>query len=313
MDPTKHVKRMTTSAALIAVVIFAALVIYSGIYTVTETERAVVTTFGRQTGVAQPGLNFRVPVFQQVYIINTMVRGMEFGYETVRGVVIPNESESFMITEDFNFVNVDFAVQWQVIDPVKYRFASEDPETLLRNILQAEARSVVAAYSVDLVLTTAKTEIQIQIHEAVRRKLEVYDVGIMVTQIIMQDATPPTQAVIDAFKNVENARQYLETQINNARAYYNRVIPAAEAIADGIVQEAQAEKQSRIHDAEGQTARFNSMFEEYILHPEITRTRMYLETMEHTLPNTTLFVDGGGEILRLLNINPQNEPAREER
>ncbi|MCL2704201.1 MAG: FtsH protease activity modulator HflK [Defluviitaleaceae bacterium] len=304
MDDAKQLKRMYNAIIAVAVLVAVLILAYAGFYTVTEQERAVVTTFGRVSGVNGSGIHFRVPIAQNVRKVNTTIRGLEFGYDSSRGFYVPNESESFMITEDFNFVNVDFYVQWQISDPVKFLFSSEEPVQLLRNILQAEARSVVSSYGVDDVLTVAKTEIQILIFEGVSTKLEEYDIGLVVRNIAIQDTTPPTDEVISAFKNVENARQFRDTQINAAWAYYNTIIPAARAVADGIVKDAQAEKESRVNMAVGQTARFNEMFEEYILYPDITQTRMYLEMTEEVFPYVTMFVDGGGNVLRLLDINP---------
>jgi len=289
----------------VAVLIVLAILLFSSVYTVTEQERAVVTTFGEARGIRGPGIHFRIPIVQRVHRVNTTIRGMEFGFETTRGGYRQIEEESLMITSDINFVNIDFYVQWQVVDPVRYRFAAVDPETILRNVLQAEARSVVASYEIIDVLTVARAEIQVVVLENVSARLDsTYDIGILVRSIAILDASPPTQEVRDAFKAVETAQQYHFTQIQEAWAYHDTVIPHARALADGIVQEAEAEKEARIREAEGQVSRFLAMYAEYRNNPEITRTRIYLETLEVVFPQLRIIADGGGDLFRFLDVAP---------
>jgi membrane protease subunit HflK len=258
---------------------------------VQEQERAVVTRFGKPIVTQGPGLHFRIPFIDNVHRVSTVTRSFTLGYrEGPNQMTTSVEAESFMITNDFNFINVDFYVVYQVNDPTKYLFASSEPEQILRNIVQAEVRTVVSEYGVDDVLTIAKAEIQANIRDRVIVDLDLADIGITLVNVNMQDAEPPTQEVITAFKNVENARQQRDTFINQANREYNEAIPAARANADQIVQDAVGYKQSRINEAVGQTARFNEMFNEYIKNRDITRTRLYLEAMEEILPGVRLFV-----------------------
>jgi membrane protease subunit HflK len=196
-------------------------------YTVSEQEQAVITQFGKAYTRTDAGLHFRIPIVQQVHKVNMTTRGMELGYmsQGLHSEINVNvETESFMITKDFNFVTIDFYVEWRVSDATKFLFKSNDPEGLLRNILQSEARSIVSSFNVDDILTTAKPEIQSKMKEAVLEKLEYYDLGLTITNISIQDAQPPTDYVVAAFKNVENSKQTKETDINIANTYSNGVI-----------------------------------------------------------------------------------------
>lgn len=151
---------------------------------------------------------------------------------------------------------------------------------------------MIGSYSVDSVLTTGKNEIQSNIKQMILDKLEDYDIGIALVNITIQDATPPTAEVENAFKEVETAKQGKETALNNANKYRNEQIPNAEAESDRILQEAEAAKQERINEANGQAARFNSMYQEYIKFPDVTKKRMFYETMEDVLPDIKLVIQG---------------------
>ncbi len=290
---------------IVELVVIGAVLILCGLdsfYTVNEQQQAVVVQFGKAIGVNGAGLHFKVPFIQQVIPVNMTTNGMEFGYKNVEGESMSVESESFMITGDFNFVSVDFYVEWKVSEPIAFTYNSEDPVGLLKNILQSEARNVVSSYNVDDVLTTAKSEIQARVKEGVVKKLEDYNIGIMVQNISIQDAEPPTSEVIAAFKNVENAKQQKDTEINVANTYNNEVIPRARAEADRIIKDAEAVKEARVNEANGQVARFNEMFNEYSRNKDITRMRMYLETMEQIMPDLKVLIDSGN-ITKIMDIN----------
>ncbi len=295
--------------AAVAAIIIVAL-FFSSMYTVSEQEQAVITQFGKAYGESGAGLHFRIPIIQNVKKVDITTRGMELGYlssgsGSYSGSDYTNvESESFMITKDFNFVTIDFYIEWKVTHATKFLYNSNDPETLLRNILQSEARSIVSTFNVDDVLTVAKPEIQSRMKEAVLEKLAHYDLGLTVLNIAIQDAQPPTDYVISAFKDVENAKQGKETEINGANRYYNEILPEARAESDKIVKAAEAIKESRINEANGQVARFNEMYKEYINNKSVTKMRMYLETMEEILPGIKVYITepGTGDTLKVLNI-----------
>ena len=211
-----------------------------------------------------------------------------------------------MITGDYNIVNVDFFVEYKISDPVQYLFSSDEPELILRNLIQSQVRNVVGSSSVDAVLTDGKENIQMQVKELVTRILQEYNIGLTLVDVKIQDAEPPTAEVIEAFKAVETAKQQAETVINDAKAYKNAQIPNAQAKADKLIQNAEYLKQKRINEAVEQVAMFNAMYEEYAQNPGITRSRMYYETISKVLPGVKLCVNtgDGGNLQTLLPLEP---------
>ena len=198
-----------------------------------------------------------------------------------------------MITGDYNIVNVDFFVEYKISDPVQYLYSSNDPELILRNLIQSQVRNVVGSSSVDAVLTDGKENIQMQVKELVTQILQEYDIGLSLVDVKIQDAEPPTQEVIEAFKAVETAKQQAETVINDAKAYQNAQLPDAQAKADKLLQNAAYLKQKRINEAVEQVAMFEAMYSEYAQNPGITRTRMYYEAISSVLPDVKLFINTG--------------------
>lgn len=291
----------------VIVVLFFCTVAFESVYSIKEQEQGVVTTFGKAGSVVTSGLHFKIPFIQKVTKVNTTILGFPIGYNpagTSEVSAEEAEAESLMITSDFNFVNVDFYVEYKVSDPVKYLYNSKQPTEILKNIAQSCIRTVVSNYTVDDVITTGKNEIQASIKEMIVEKLEQQDIGLMLVNISMQDAEPPTAEVIEAFKAVETAKQGKETAINNANKYQNEQIPQAKAKADQIIQDAEATKQKRINEATAQVVRFNEMYEEYVKNPLITKQRMFYETMEDVLPGVKLIIDdGSGNLNKTLYLD----------
>lgn len=274
----------------IAAGIIAALVlIFNSAYQIGEQEQAVLITLGQASAVTEPGLHFKIPFLQQVRKVNTTIQGFTIGYDSSSN--ISNEDESLMITSDYNFVNVDFFVEYRVSDPVKAVFASSEPIQIVKNISMSCIRTVISSYPVDDVLTTGKNEIQAEIKEMVVQRLEEQDLGIQLVRMTIQDSEPPTAEVMEAFKAVETAKQGKETTLNNANKYRNEQIPSAEAQADAIIQDAEAQKTARINEATAQVARFNAMYEEYVKNPEVTKQRMFYEAMEKVLPDLKVIIE----------------------
>lgn len=289
------VKGVTTALKVLLFVALAVLVVGNSFYTIREEEQAVVCTFGSPKAVTSPGLHFKVPFVQTVTKVNTTIQGFEIGYtasDSAEGESIEVDTEDgMMITNDYNFIHVDFYAEYRVTDPVKALYASENPREILENIAQNCIRTTIGSYGVDSVLTTGKNEIQANIKQMILDKLDVYDIGIQLVNITIQDAEPPTTEVSAAFKEVETAKQGKETAVNNANKYRNEQIPNAKAQADRILQAAEAEKQERINEANGQVARFNSMYEEYVKYPAVTKKRMFYETMEDVLPGLKVVIE----------------------
>ena len=270
-------------------------------YQIQEQEQAVLSTFGVPKAVTDTGLHFKLPVVQKVHKVNTTIQGFPIGYDQENNDTVSNEG--IMITSDYNFIDVDFFVEYRITEPVKYLYTSQQPEDILKSIAQSCIRTVIASYKVDDVLTTGKSEIQAKIREMIMEKMEEQDVGIQLVNITIQDSEPPTQEVMRAFKAVETAKQGKETAVNNANKYRNEQLPQAEAQADQIIQDAEAQKQVRINEAEAEVARFNAMYEEYIKNPEVTKQRMFYETMEEVLPDMKLIIDNGDGTQKVLPLD----------
>ena len=289
---------------MICAVIVLLIGIFSSFYTVDDKQQAVITTFGKVTDTTDPGLHFKLPFgIQKVSKVDVNIyQKIELGYTTrPDGVTISNDLESAMITGDYNIVNVDFFVEYKISDPVKYLYSSTNPEMILKNLIQSQVRNVVGSSTVDSVLTSGKENIQMQVRELVTQILTQYDIGLTLVDVRIQDAEPPTQQVIEAFKAVETAKQQAEAVVNDAKAYQNAKIPEAEAQADKLLQNAEYLKQKRINEALEQVAMFEAMYAEYANDPDITMSRMYYEAIAEILPGVKLYINtGAGDGVNML-------------
>ena len=287
--------KLGRSITIIAVLLVLLSAVGSCFYTVNDKQQAVVTTFGKVTDVVDAGVHFKLPFgIQHVEKVDVNVyQKIELGYSSDGYGYAVNENESTMITGDYNIVNVDFFVEYKISDPVQYLYSSNDPELILRNLIQSQVRNVVGSSTVDSVLTDGKENIQRQVKELVTAILQEYEIGLTLVDVKIQDAEPPTQEVIEAFKAVETAKQQAETVINDAKAYQNAQLPKAEAEADKLIQNAEYLKQKRINEAIEAVAMFEAMYAEYSLNPEITRSRMYYEAISQILPGVKLYINTG--------------------
>ena len=299
-DVKKRTKLIRKAIIAVVILLFAAAIGWNSWYTLGEQEQAVVTTFGVPSAVTTPGIHFKIPFVQKVTKVTKTILGLAIGYDATTGE--SKEQESLMITYDYNFVNIDFYLEYRITDPVKVLYASSDPHVILKNLAQSYIRDTVGVYNVDDVITTGKGEIQAEIKEKIIARMEQDDIGIQVLNVTIQDSEPPTTLVSEAFKAVETAKQGKETDLNNANKYKNEQVPAAEARVDLILKQAEAEKASRINEAAGQAARFNVMYEEYIKFPLITKQRMFYEAMEDILPDMKVIIEGEGEIQQWLPL-----------
>lgn len=309
-DGMEHFRQSNTGGSVaksIGIVFVVLLVLFCALnstYQIREQEQAVLTTFGKAQAVTTPGLHFKIPFIQKVTKVNTTIQGFSIGYDQETNEVV--EDEAIMITSDYNFIDVDFFVEYKVSDPVKAIYASEDPTLILKNMAQSCIRTVIGSYDVDSVLTTGKNEIQSNIKEMIMKKLEQQDIGVQLVNITIQDSEPPTTEIMEAFKKVETAKQGKETAVNNANKYRNEKIPTAQAEADRIVKDAEAYKEERINEATGQVARFESMYAEYIKNPTVTKQRMFYEAMEEVLPDLKVIIDSsdGDGVQKMLPLEP---------
>ena len=265
-------------------------------YTVDDKQQGVVTTFGKVTDITDPGLHFMLPFgIQQVKKVDVNVyQKIELGYATASdGTAATKTKESTMITGDYNIVNVDFFVEYKISDPVQYLYSSNNPELILRNLIQSQVRNVVGSSTVDSVLTDGKEDIQRQVKELVAQILSQYDIGLTLVDVRIQDSEPPTAEVVEAFKAVETAKQTAEAVVNEAKAYQNAQLPRAEAEANKLLENAQFLKQKRINEAIEAVAMFEAMYTEYVQNPEITRSRMYYEAISQILPGVKIYINTG--------------------
>ncbi len=298
----KNVKRVFRWSNLALVLLVGIVLALNCYYVVEEREQAVVITLGTPSVVTSPGIHLRVPFVQQVRLVSTAARDLRIGYVDDQTSIT---AESLMITSDFNFVNIDFYIEYQVSNPERYLFATAAPEEILRNMALSYIRDTIGLHTVDEVITTGKGEIQAEIRSKLAARLIEEDIGLELLNITIQDSEPPTAAVQDAFKNVETAMQGKETRINEARQYENTQLPAARAQVDATLREAETTREVRINEAKAQVAVFNAMYNEYIKNPDMTRQRMFYETMEEVLPYLKIIIDNGdGQTQRLLPLEP---------
>ena len=300
-EPKKKpdLSKLKGQAVLIALIFALVLCGMTCFYTVDDKQQAVVTTFGKVTDVTDAGVHFKLPFgIQQVRKVDVNVyQKIELGYSSSGNDYygVPVDNESSMITGDYNIVNVDFFVEYKISDPVAYLYSSNNPELILKNLIQSQVRNVVGSSTVDAVLTDGKENIQMQVKDLVTEILQEYEIGLTLVDVKIQDSEPPTKEVVEAFKAVETAKQQAETVVNDAKAYQNAKIPEAQAQADKLIQNAQYLKQKRINEAIEQVAMFNAMYAEYQRNPGITRSRMYYEAIQEILPGVKLYINATGD------------------
>jgi len=276
---------------LVVLLIWAA----TGIYIVEPDEVGVVQRFGeyaRMTG-AGPHYHLPYPIETAKTPKVTQIRRVELGFRTIgeqqdgRYAMVPEES--LMLTGDENIVDVQFIVQYQVSDPVAYLFNIKDPDITVKDAAEAAMREVIGYNKIDSALTTGKLEIQNHTMDLLQEILDRYESGIRINAVQLQDVHPP-QEVIDAFKDVASAREDKSRIINESEAYRNDILPKARGQNATIVNAAEAYKESVVRQATGESARFNSILKEYNQAPNITETRLFIETMEQIFSNPDLGV-----------------------
>lgn len=257
----------------------------SGIYIVDEGTRGVVTRFGDYVSTAAPGPHWHLPYpIEEVQTVNvSQRRTITIGYEAVSpGQSRQVLSEALMLTEDENIVNVQLAVQYEVGDPAQFLFEFVNPEQTLKEVTESALREVVGKRNMDYVLTEGRAEVANRTRALVDEVMSLYRAGIEVVAVVIQDVQPPEQ-VQDAFLDAIKAREDRERLINQAEAYRNEVIPQAQGRAAQVLEQAQAYQAEVVNRAEGSASRFSQLVAEYREAPEVTRDRLYLDTMERVL------------------------------
>jgi membrane protease subunit HflK len=294
-----------------------ALWMLSGFYRVQTDEQGVVLRFGKYIGERQPGLNYHLPWPIETVLVPkvTSSRRLDIGMRLIedprRGSSTRDvPEESLMLTGDENIVDVDFTVLWKVKDAANFLFNVQNPEGTIKAVAESAMREVIGRSTIQPILTGARQNIEQAVHELMQKTLDSYGTGVVITQVQMQKVDPPSQ-VIDAFRDVQAARADLERAQNEAQTYANRVVPEARGRVAQITQAAEAYRQQTVAEATGQTARFLSIYEQYKKAPDVTRQRMYLETMERVLGTTDkIIIDstGNGGVVPYLPLNELAKP-----
>jgi len=267
----------------------------SGFYIVDASQRGVVLQFGKLTETTEPGLRWRLPYpIQSHELVNlTGVRTVEIGYRgTERNKVL---KEALMLTDDENIVNIQFAVQYILKDPVEFLFNNRHPEEAVIGAAETAVREIVGKSKMDFVLYEGREQIASDAARLMQEIMDRYNAGILISKVTMQNAQPPEQ-VQAAFDDAVKAGQDRERQKNEGQAYANDVIPRARGTAARLMEEAQGYRERVISTAQGDASRFRQIQTEYAKAPEVTRQRMYLETMQQIYANTTkVMVDAKGQ------------------
>jgi membrane protease subunit HflK len=294
----------------------------SGFFRVEPDEIGVVLRFGKEVREVQPGLNYHLPYPVETALTPKalQVRKIDVGMRVVddlrRGTTMRDvPEESLMLTGDENIVDVDFSVLWRIKPNGvgDYLFNIQNPEGTVKAVAESAMREVIGRSEIQPVLTGARQTIESAVQELMQGVLDHYGAGVQITQVQMQKVDPPQQ-VIDAFRDVQAARADLERAQNEAQTYANRVVPEARGKAAQILQGAEAYKSQTVAEAVGQTSRYMKIYEEYKKAPDVTRKRMYLETMERLLGGTDKIIldtgTGSGAGAGVVPYLPLNELTR---
>jgi len=280
--PKINVKTITWTVVVIVAVIF----LFSLWFTIKPEEVGVVLRFGKYTRTVNPGLNFKLPFgIEQAYKVPVERQlKLEFGFRTTKPGVRTQYStrgyleESLMLTGDLNAAQVEWIVQYRIKDPYKFLFRVRNAVQTFRDINEAIMRKVVGDRTVDEVLTIGRQEVASTVATKLQELCDQYEMGIKVVQVVLQDVNPP-EPVKPAFNEVNEAQQEREKLINQAKSEYNKVIPRARGEAARTIEKAKGYAMERVNNARGEAARFNAVFREYLKAKDVTRQRIYLETM----------------------------------
>jgi membrane protease subunit HflK len=320
-----HLKKMlpggrNSSFFIPLIIFFLAIIFWTCFYTVPSDSVAVIQRFGKYVHIVPAGLHIKMPLGIDTAEVLPVKRQLkqEFGFITPMAKN-PNQSprintrrqETQMVTGDLNAALVEWVVQYRISDPIKFLFEVREPSETLRYVSESVMREVVGDRTVDEVITIGRQEIESEALSKMQELATKYALGIRIDQVQLKNINPP-QPVQASFNEVNQAQQEKEKLINEARRDYNKVIPLALGEKDQRIREADGYRLKRINEAKGDTVRFNALLFEYVKAPEVTKRRIYLETMQAVLPNirTKIIIDErANNILPLLNLNDtQGEP-----
>ena len=295
--------------------IFVLIFLFSSFFTISPEEVGVILRFGKFSHIADPGLNFKLPLgidqLNKVPVQRQLKE--EFGFRTESAGVRTRYSqesfldESIMLTGDLNVAEVEWIVQFRVSDPYKYLFKVRDVASTFRAMTEAVMREIVGDRTVNEVLTVGRQEISVSVQTKLQELCDQYETGIKVEQVVLQDVNPPDR-VKPSFNEVNEAQQEKEKLINQALSEYNKVVPRAKGEAQKMIEEAEGYALERVNHSKGETTRFKVLFNQYRLAKEVTRQRLYLETMSKILPlvGKKLIVDDSVEgLIPLLDLKKE--------
>jgi membrane protease subunit HflK len=279
---------------VLAVVVVLAIWMLSGFYRVQTDQQGVVLRFGEWVATTQPGLNWHIP-----YPIETVmtpavekINQIDIGFRQVGGGQRGVEEESLMLTGDQNIIDIDFSVQWKIADAGKYLFNIREPNGTVKIAAESAMREIIGRTDIQPALTEARAEIETKTKDLLQGILDSYGAGILVTGVRLQNVQPPQQ-VVDAFNDVQRALQDRDRLRNEAQSYRNDILPRARGEAQKMIQGAEAYRERLVNEAEGEAERFTKVLEAYNSNPDVTKKRMYLETMQKVYSRTNkVLMDG---------------------
>jgi membrane protease subunit HflK len=317
--PTYEIRMPKIPKGLIKILVIAAaaiVVLYGAFYQVAPDEMGVILRFGKFTRTSEPGLHFKLPLGIETLTKVPVQRQLkqEFGFRTALAgqqsrFEVPEDAakESVMLTGDLNVAIAEWIVQYKIKDPYKFLFKMRDTERTFRDMNEAVVRRVIGDNSVDEIITVGRARIAAEAKEELQRLCDLYEIGIDVNQIILQDVNPP-DAVKPSFNDVNEALQEKERKINDAWAEYNQEIPKAQGEAEQAIRAAEGYATERVNNAQGDASRFTQVYREYVKAPAVTRKRLYLETINEVLGKIErkfIMDDKSRGLLPLLNLNPE--------
>lgn len=288
---------------------------YTSIYTIQAESQGVVLRFGKYTQTVDPGLRFKLPFgIDQVFVVPVRRQlKQEFGFGTSGATNqmqyssdSEQEQERSMVTGDLNAATVEWIIQFRIQDPQLYLFKVREPGDTLRDISESVMRTVVGDRTVDEVITIGRQEIETEALEKLQSLVNKYELGLSIDQVQLKNVNPPVP-VQPSFNEVNQAQQEREQMINIANGEYNKVVPRASGEAEQKLQAAEGYALKRVNEAEGDVSRFNAVFTEYLKAPEVTKQRIYIETMRDVVPSLgkkIILDDGASQILPLLQLSP---------
>ena len=305
--------------AFIGLVILGLILVWTSYYTVPAESEAVVLRFGKFLKIVEPGLHFKIPLGVDEYteVQTRRQLKLEFGFYTA-GYTNPDQpsrqqlEEKSMVTGDLNAALVEWVVQYRISDPKEYLFDVRNPNQTLRDLSEAAMREVIGDRTVDEVITIGRQDIEVSALARMQELAGRYKLGVRVDQVQLKNVNPPRE-VQASFNEVNKAQQDRENAINIANGDYNEAVPRARGQADQTIRGAEGYRFKRVNEAEGDVASFNAMLGQYIKAPEITRTRLYLETMGDVLPGMgpkIIIDDSMKQLLPILPLSLKPEPAR---